>query len=306
MLLKFAIKDFKDDREFKNLSLRTIESYLSVLKEFHEFCTEREIVNVEDVTISLVKSYLLFCQKERKNNPTTVNSKLHVLKIFFNYIEEIEIIGQKNNPTRKLSFAKEDVKIEVFTDDQIKQMLKYYQRLKYRDKSFYAYRDYAIIVFLLGSGVRIGELINLRWSDVDMYNMVITVFGKKRQQSSVPMALKLNKELAEYRNFVDQHFGYIPEFLFTDLRGQQMTTNAIKNIFKRLKRTMNFKNVRLSGHTFRHTFAHRALMAGMDVFSLQKMLRHSKIDMTMRYVAIWGTALKDQNEKFNPLNSIDI
>jgi integrase/recombinase XerD len=71
LLLKFAIQEFKDDREYKNLSPRTIASYLMTLKEFQSYCAEQEIVSVEDVTQSVIKSYLIYCQKERGNNPTT-------------------------------------------------------------------------------------------------------------------------------------------------------------------------------------------------------------------------------------------
>ncbi len=306
MLLKFAIKDFKEDREYKNLSPRTIESYLSTLNEFQVFLSNQEIIGVDEVKSNLVKSYLLYCQKERGNNHTTTNSKLHTLKIFFNYLEEIEIISEKENPTKKLGYAKEDIKIEVFTDKHINQMLSYYRRIKYRDKSFYAYRDYSMIVFLLATGVRLGELCNIRWNDIDLINGTVIVWGKKRQQSSIPITDKLIKELAEYRVFSEKNFNELPQFLYTDLKGKQLSQNAVKCVFKRLKEVMNFKDVRLSAHTFRHTFAHRMLMNGSDVFTLQKMLRHNSISMTQRYLAIWGTALKEQNDKYNPLNKIDI
>jgi integrase/recombinase XerD len=99
LLLKFAIQDFKDDREYKNLSSNTIGSYLLTLKEFQSYCVEQEIVSVMDVKPHMVKSYLLYCQKQRGNNPTTRNSKLHTLKIFFNYqfrlIEFLELAYHK-------------------------------------------------------------------------------------------------------------------------------------------------------------------------------------------------------------------
>ncbi|SFT05389.1 Phage integrase family protein [Marininema halotolerans] len=80
----------------------------------------------------------------------------------------------------------------------------------------------------------------------------------------------------------------------------------MKGIFKRLKTTLNFTDVCLSAHTFRHTFAHRFLMSGGDVFTLQKLLRHSQLKMTEKYLVLWGNALKENNDKFNPLNSIGI
>ncbi|MEW9674145.1 tyrosine-type recombinase/integrase [Ammoniphilus sp. 3BR4] len=307
MLLKFAVKDFLDDREFKNVSPQTIANYRNTLNDFHNYCVEKEIVDTSDITASIIKSYLMYCQRKRNNNPTTINTKIRNLKVFFNYLEnELQLFDSKNNPIGKIVTVKSDVQIEVFTDSHIKQMLNYYRRLKYRDKSFYAYRDTAIIITLLGTGIRLGELINLKWNHVDLNNLTITLFGKKREQSSIPMTIKLKKELAEYKLFLEQSFEDSPAYLFTDKDGQPLTANAIKNIFKRLKTIMSFKDVRLSAHTFRHTFAHRCLMAGMDIFTLQKLLRHNDLSMTQKYVAIWGTALKEQNDKYNPLNNIEV
>jgi len=306
LLLKFAIKDFMDDREFKNLSKATLSQYDLTLKKFEEYCTRNEIVDVEDITTQTIKSYLLEVKTQRNNNPTTINTKLKNLKAFFNYLQHEEIITEKRNPTRKLNFIKEEIKIEVFTDAQIKQMLNYYRRLKYKQQSFFAYRDYTIIVTLLGTGIRLGELINLRWKDISFNDYTIMVYGKKREYSSIPMSDKLKKELREYRIYCEKTFQELPEYVFVDKIGKQLRDNAVKCVFKRLKEIMNFKDVRLSAHTFRHTFAHRALTAGMDVFTLQKMLRHKKITMTEKYLAIWGTALREQNEKYNPLNGLDI
>ncbi|UMZ73103.1 tyrosine-type recombinase/integrase [Natranaerofaba carboxydovora] len=306
MLLKFAIQDFIEDREFKNLTKKTITGYNATLQEFQSFVSEQDIVDATDITTSHIKSYLLYCKKQRNNNPTSVNHKLHNLKIFFNYLEETEVISEKKNPTKKIKYVKEEIRIEVFSDNQIKRMLDYYRRLKRRDKAFYAYRDYTLIVFLLGTGSRLGELTNLRWRDIDFINYTITFYGKKREYSSIPMTEKLKKELLEYKAYCERTFDKLSDYVFTNRENKKLTDNAVKCIFKRLKKVMNFKDVRLSCHTFRHTFAVNMIKNNCDVFTLQKMLRHNDLSMSRRYVDLFGSALKEQNDKFNPLNGIDI
>lgn len=307
LLLKFAIHDFKEDREYKNISARTLGTYMLTLKEFRTYCTEREIINVEDISAGTIKSYLIHCQQERGNNPTTRNSKLHNLKIFFNYLEDSDILTEKQVPTKKMAYVKEEINIEAFTDEHIKKMLSYLRRVKQRDRAYPSYRDYTIIITILGTGARLGELINLRWNDVDIDNGVITVNGKKREKSSIPITGKLAQELMEYLAFCRMHFDTLSEFVFvSDRKNGKLSNDGMKSIFQRLQHAMCFTDVRLSAHTFRHTFAHRMLMNGCDVFTLQKMLRHSQIAMTQRYVSIWGTALREQNDKFNPLNNIEV
>lgn len=289
------------------MSKATISGYKYTLNEFHDYCVKEEILDTSEVTGNTIKGYLLYCQKERNNNPKSCNHKIINLKAFFNYLtKELELYTPKTNPVAKISKLEEDIKIEVFTDQQVQQMLNYFAHLKYRDKSFFAMRDSAIIVTLIGTGMRLGELVNLKWNDVNFEYYVVTVFGKKRMQSSIPITDKLVKEMAEYRLFCERQFKKLPEYVFTDRNGNQCSTDSIKNMFKRLSKVMNFKGVRLSAHTFRHYFAMKCLMAGMDVFSLQKMLRHKELSMTQKYLALWGTALKDVNDKFNPLNKIEI
>lgn len=307
LIIKFAIQEFLEDREFNNLSQKTIEALKLTLDEFQSYCADQEIVNVNDVRQQTVKSYLLHCQKERNNNPTTRNSKLRRLKTFFNYLVENEIIDEKKNPIKGLMQVKEDIQISTFTDHHIQQMLNYYRRIKDRTRSFQAYRNYCMIVFLLGTGARLGEMRNLKWNETDLINGTIVLYGKKRVQSSIPITEKLVKELSEYKMFCQQYFGELSDYVFvSEDKNEQMAVDSIKNIFKKLKDVMGFKDVRLSAHTFRHSFAKRYLMAGGDLFSLQKMLRHSQISMTQRYVNLFGTELRELNNRHNPLNDLDI
>ncbi|WDF52314.1 tyrosine-type recombinase/integrase [Paenibacillus sp. KACC 21273] len=307
MIMKFAIQEFKDDREYRNLSVKTIESYMLTLNEFQRFCAEHEIININDIRQSTVKSYLLYCQKERNNNPTTRNSKLHTIKIFMNYLQEIELFEAKNNPIKGLRFVKEDIQIQTFTDYQVKQMLNYYRRKKERRYSFHAYRNYTMIVFLLGTGARLGEMRNLTWHNTDLLQGHIVLYGKKREQSSIPLTEKLIKELMEYKIFCEQYFGKLSDHVFvSEDKNEPLAVDSIKGIFKRLKNDMGWTDVRVSAHTFRHYFAKQYLMSNGDLFSLQKMLRHSQISMTQRYVNLFANDLKKLNNEFNPLNNIDV
>ncbi|ANC77204.1 integrase [Fictibacillus phosphorivorans] len=306
MLLKYAIEEFVADREYRNLSVYTIKMYKTGLILFKDWCVGKSIINIEDVTTSVLKEYLQYCKKELKNKPTSLNGKTRIFKVFFNFLVDEEIIDEKRNPAKKLKSVKEEVRIEVLSDEQIKQILNHLRRFNYRGNSFAAYRNRQLFVFLLSTGCRRGEIPNLKWSDVDFENQVISLYGKKRQVSSIPFTIKLKKELAEYRVFLREFIGEDPVYVFPTGDNKQITEEAITYFFKTLKKAMSFTGVRLSAHTLRHTFASRALKGGMDVFSLSKLLRHENIQMTQKYVNLWGTALKEQNDKYNPLNSIDV
>jgi len=302
MLIKFATQSFLDEREFQNVSQETLKGYKIFMREFQTWLRENDIIYVEDVSASTVKAYLTYCKKERNNASSTINNKLKNLKAFFNFLIEEEVIDK--NPCYKISKQKTDERIEVFTDTHIRQILRYYRRLKRKDHEYTAYRNTAIIITLLGTGIRIGELRNLKWSDI-MENQLV-VFGKNRKQETVPLTDKVLSELKELKLYCNRYFNKLPEYIFANRNGTQMSYEATKSIFTRLQDVMGFKDVRLSAHTFRHTFAHRCIMNGMDVFTLQKILRHSSLSMTEKYLALWGSALHEQNNKFNPLNNMDI
>ncbi len=303
MLLKFAYQDFLEDRRFKNTTLTNIKNYEMLLSKFIDYCIDNQVVNVEDITYSHVREHLLNCQ-EKGDKASTVNTKLLRIRAFLNYMVECEVI--KSNPAKKVKMQKEDVKIDVFSNEQINQMLNFYRRIKRREKTYVAYRDYMIIITILGTGIRRGEIVNLKWTDVDFVNKSISIFGKSRRKETIPITDKMVKELRAYQTFCKQHWSNINEYVFVKRDNDQLTDNAIMLIFAYLQKKMNFKDVRVSAHTFRHTFCHRLAMSGMSAFAIQKLMRHQNIAVTMRYVAMWGNELREQNDKYNPLNNLDI
>lgn len=307
MLLKFGIQNFIEDRELNNLSNRTMEIYQTTLANFSEWADRNRLENVEDIKLPHIKGYLAYLKNERGNGPTTLNDKLKVLRIFLNYFVSMEIIPK--NPAKEQKYVKEDVKVQVFNDAQVKQMLNFYRSVKKRNQNqFWAYRDYMIIVTLMSSGLRVGELCNLKWKEIDWNTGMVLVWGKKREETYAPLAQRLKAELFDYLRYCKKYFGEenLNEYIFTNSQNQRLTDNAVKNIFKRLSVKMNFKDVRLSAHTFRHYFAKKCVLAGCDAVTLMKLLRHESIQMSLRYVELWTTDLKQQNEKFNPINEFNL
>ena len=262
MLLKFAIQDFMDDRKFKNLREETLEGYLKTLDQFHEFCVEREVVRTDDITPGVVKAYLTYCMEERGNKPGTINHKLHNIKIFCNYLEECEIYNEKTNPIKKINYVETEVDIRPFSEYQIKKMLNYYRRLNARDKQFYSYIDYVLILVFLGTGARVGEIVNMKWDDIDWKNNLVLVKGKQRHRP-IPVD-KLKKEAG---NTIPRQveFKEPSEYVFTNRFNKPLTRNAIQNIFKRLKDIMAFMNVR--SLTLSDIFAYFMVLNGVDPFT---------------------------------------
>jgi len=306
MLLKFAIMEFIEERQFREVSPKTIENYNTLFNDFYLYCLSQEIIDTDDITPQIIKSYLIYCKTEKNNTPTSMNTKLTAIKTLFNYLIEIDVIDPRENPAKKVGYVHADVKITTFNDDQIKQILTYYRRIKNKDKTYFAYRDYMIITFLVSTGVRLGEMCNLKWDDVDLINKHIVVYGKLRVQQGIPMAESLRIALQGYHIFCEKEFGTLPEYVFVNRKCERLTENAVQNIFKRLKDAMKFSNVRCCAHDFRRYYAKTLILQGADAFTVQKLLRHSKMDMTQKYVGLYGQDLDQRNEKWNPLNKFDV
>lgn len=304
MLLRFAFQDFIADRKFNNSSEANIKNHRIITGDFINYCLNHEVTNVEDITTSFIKQYFISCKK-RGNNAGTINTRLQRIRAFLNYCIEEKFISE--NVALKIKRLKEDVKINVFSDLEVNQMLAYYRSLRRKEKSYFAYRGYMIILTLLGTGLRRTETINLKWSHIDEVNLSVDVYNTKgRSNSTVFLTEKLLKELLYYRSFCISHFGELSEYIFVNRDNTQMTQNSIMLMFQNLAKKMNFKDVRVSAHTFRHTYCHRLAMSGASPFAIQKLMRHESIQTTMRYVAMWGNDLREQSDEHNPLNKLDL
>lgn len=275
MVIKFAVKDFLEDCEFTNISHHTIRNYRRVIYSFEEYCTMSGIVNLKEISRLTIKGFLNYCKHKKQNNPSTINAKIRILKTFFNYLISEDLLQKDVDLISNIKFAKVDDRLETFNDKHLKQILRYFERQS-RNKPYHAYCNKMIIITMISTGMRRGELCNLRWNDVDFENSMVSVFGKKRKLASIPITPKFRKELAVCYLYCKTLFDGKPsDYVFCSSSKEQLKSESIGMIFKRLKKIFNFDDVRLSAHTFRHS-----IKAGMDSITLQRILRHESLQMT--------------------------
>ncbi len=248
LLIREAVKLFIEDREFKNLSPFTIKTYRITLNIFCDYCVSKGIVEIDNLSPQTTKSFLMYCKNELQNLPTSINQKLRTLKAFIKFLAEEEYL-EDDKPIKKFKKIKEQVQIEVLTDDQINLILKHLKKFNYHANSFVIFRNRKMFIFLLSTGVRRGEVVNIKWSDVDFENQVIRIYGKKRRVSRIPFTLKLKRELLEYKVFLEEFLKEDPVYLFPSGKGEQLSDEAVSSFFKTLKKEMNFEGVRNYQHT---------------------------------------------------------
>jgi integrase/recombinase XerD len=302
MLIRFAMKEFLSEKEFENLSKNTLKAYQMLFNDFEKWCEGNGLERVDDLTSRALKSYLNYCKNEKGNNPTSINTKRKQFRAFFNFLVAEGIIDE--NPTDSVKRVREDIRIKTFTDDEVKQVLSYLRRIRRKEDSFYAIRNHCIFLTLIGTGLRASELTSLKWNNVELKNRTIKVFGKMRREEAVPLSEKLCEELKHWEGYCIQTFGKRPQSVFVNSSGEGLTVNGLKLWFKRLAKKMEFPETRCSAHSCRHYFAKSWIQNGGDISTLAKVLRHSSIKTTEKYLQFWGNEVADDNDKFNPLNTL--
>jgi site-specific recombinase XerD len=188
--------------------------------------------------------------------------------------------------------------VEVLSEDEIQQVL---SALDVKNPT--GCRDFAILILMLDSGLRLSEVIGLLDMNLDIDAGCLKVMGKGSKERIVPFGATTQKALWRYRHHYrpePAHSAVQAFFLTQD--GEAMTANGVTSMFVRLGKRSGL--TRLHPHLCRHTFATRYLMNGGDVFSLQQILGHTTLEMVRRYVSLASAHVAVQHRKFSPMDRL--
>lgn len=186
---------------------------------------------------------------------------------------------------------------EVFLEDEIHGLLAIPNR-----RTFEVLRNHVMMLTLPDTGLRLGELIGLNVSDVDLTGRSLKVRGKGGKERLVFMGRKLTRAMYEWR----KQRGYQPyvEALFCTRHGEGLKVRNVHQIFGRIASKAKVGG-RCNPHKFRHKFGHRYILAGGDPFSLRDLMGHTTITVTMLYVRMAGTPhLREQHARYSPVDKL--
>ena len=277
--------------KIKNLTDLSIESYQKKMVHFWEFYGKDTLVEL--ISSDTIDEYILWLREHTKGNDITINSYLRTIRAFLYYCMEC---GYVSHFKIQLIKAEKEIK-ETYTDEEL---LKLLSRPDMESCSFSTYKTWVFENYLLGTGIRISTALEIKINDINFNDGMITLRKtKNRKQQIIPLSNTLGDILQEYLVI---RGGSPDDYLFCNEYGLQASCRTYQQLVRRynIKHNVN----KTSCHAFRHTFAKNFIMAGGDMFRLQKILGHSDLTVTKEYVAIWGQDLQIDFEKFNPLDRL--
>jgi integrase/recombinase XerD len=166
------------------------------------------------------------------------------------------------------------------------------------------HRNKAILETLYSCGLRVSELINLKFSNLYFDEGFLRVIGKGNKERLVPVSPSVEKEIGIYTSNVRNHMKIQPgneNIVFLNRRGAQLTRVMIFTIIKSLAETAGIKK-NISPHTFRHSFATHLLEGGANLRAIQEMMGHESITTTEIYTHLDQRFLRDAIINFHPRN----
>lgn len=285
-------KNYIKKCEVNNLSKYTIRFYNVSVRTFGKFI-DTIALQVADINRSLIDDYILFL-KGTGVKDITINTYIHGISPIIKYGMELGLVKKFGFKEIKIT---EEIK-QVYTKQELEILLK-----KPDMTSFAEYRNWVIINFLLGTGVRALELRCIKIKDADLTSsMLIVCRTKNRKQRYVPISKTLNKILSEYLEFRKAENDN--EYLFCNEFGQFMPRTTLQMSITKYckKRGIN----KYSLHLFRHTFAKMWILNQGDLFTLQKVLGHSSLKQVNHYANLVAEDLQRNYDDFCALESFNV
>ena len=270
----------------KNYSNYTISSYRDDILEYFRYL-ERENLIYNEIQYSDLRFYLMYLKKEKKDSNSSIDRKISALRGFYNYLANIGVIS--NNVFLLVTGLKKEKKLpRYFEYNELEELFEVPDL-----KSALGQRDRLILEMLYATGLRVGELVNIKISDINLADRKILVVGKGNKEREVTYGDYCHEILLLYLNDGYQMLNKNNElYLFLNNNGIKITERGVRYILDKIIKVTSL-NKTISPHVLRHSFATHLLNEGCDLLTVQKLLGHESISATQIYTHVSMDHLKD-------------
>ena len=269
----------------KGYSKYTIDNYEEDIMEFNDFCSINKL-SWTNIVYEDIRKYLVYLKDLKKDHNNSISRKLSSLRGFYKYLSSHDII--KNNEFLLVHNPKKDKKLpRYFEYNELEELF------NSTDDSSLGERNLLILEMLYATGIRVGELVSIKVSDINTSSKSITILGKGNKERIVYYGEYCKEALDRYlsNGRVELNKKNSP-YLFINHVGGKLTERGVRFILSDLiKKTSLSKNI--SPHMIRHSFATHLLNEGCDLLSVQKLLGHESISATQIYTHVSTEHLKD-------------
>ncbi len=291
--------DFRDYLKYikyqRVYSEKTVIAYQNDLLQFESFLLEifnQNKIIWSHVTKNIIRQFLGVLNKSGLQR-RSIARKVAALKSFFRFLNKKAVID--SNPMITIKTPKFDKKLPEFIPIQ------YIDELMDLppENDFEGIRDRAILELFYSTGIRLSELLNMRFSNLMLPENLIRILGKGNKERVVPIGKKAVQKLQRYLQARTVYSQPENEWLFLLKSGKKMYPMAIQRIIgKYLQKIAEIK--KKSPHVLRHTFATHMMNQGADIRAVKDLLGHVNLSTTQIYTHISIDHLKSIYSRAHP------
>ena len=274
----------------KRLSKNTLIAYKKDLFQFVDFLDSKEIKSFKNITERVIRLFIVDLNESNLSR-TSISRKLSVLRGYYNFLEIHEIID--NNPLHSITNPKTTRKLpEIITLDSYENILKLLDeenKVKYQSK--------LIFELLYGCALRVSEVCNLNFGDIDLNRKSIKVVGKGNKTRLVPFGDKSIQIYNEYLSNKEKIISTSP--LFITAKGIRIYPKYVSRLVKKyLSKVSDIS--KKSPHILRHSAATHMLDNGADLLGVKEILGHENLSTTQIYTHVSVERLKKAYKSAHP------
>lgn len=268
------IESYLRNQHRRNLSPRTLANSLKSITSFILFFQKRGRTHLEEITRQDIEGWIEQ-EQDRGMKASTVDLRLGTLKAFLRFLIEREVLPLELL-SKKMMIKVPDALPRAMDPDDVKQLIAVLEDV----------RDRAMLLILLRTGMRVGELLNTIEEDVNLKERRIEIYEacKSRAGRVVYLSDDALKALEAWMEVRDSYRTYL--FYSQGKNRHSITYPAVRMIFVKHLEKAGLSHKGYTLHSLRHTCASELLNAGMRLECVQQLLGHSTVEMTRRYARL--------------------